>query len=281
MSRVIDERSRLTGGDSVEDDEPKKKGSTLINVCSFIIVNEFCERLAFYGFQGSLVLFMKKQLGFSNADAATQMIMWNGCCYITPLLGGYIADAYIGRYKAILYFMSIYFVGMVGVCISANAAHPNVVIFFIAIYTTALGTGGIKPNVSTLGADQFEGTSEKVLAEKSSFFSWFYWAINLGAIFSFTIVAQLCQNVSFAIGYTVPAAFMGLSIVVFVIGSPRYIKKPPQGSPFGQAAGILWQATVSAASAAFSDQKQKHKSNPRVVTPGTPGTPGGAMHVSY
>jgi peptide/histidine transporter 3/4 len=186
MAEVVDERTRLTGAVLQADEcagSKKEKGSTLINVCSFIIVNEFCERLAFYGFQGSLVLFMKKQLGFSNADAATQMITWNGCCYITPLIGGFVADAYLGRYKAILYFISIYFIGMVGVCVSARAAHPDVTLFFVAIYITALGTGGIKPNVSTLGADQFVGKSPQVLAEKSSFFSWFYWSINLGAIF--------------------------------------------------------------------------------------------------
>jgi len=71
-------------------------------VDGFIIITEFCERLAYYGFAGSLVLFFQTQLGFSNAVADVQYSYWAGACYVTPLLGGYIADTYLGRYKAIL-----------------------------------------------------------------------------------------------------------------------------------------------------------------------------------
>jgi len=67
--------------------------STFASVCSFIIANEFCERLAFYGFQGSLVLFLKAQLGLSSASAAAHAAMWNAACYLTPLLGAVWADS--------------------------------------------------------------------------------------------------------------------------------------------------------------------------------------------
>ena len=67
--------------------------STFASVCSFIIANEFCERLAFYGFQGSLVLFLKTQLGLSSASAAARAAMWNAACYLTPLLGAVWADS--------------------------------------------------------------------------------------------------------------------------------------------------------------------------------------------
>ena len=84
--------------------------SVLIHVDGFIIINEFCERLAYYGFAGSLVLFFQTQLGFSNAVADVQYSYWAGACYVTPLLGGYIADTYLGRYKTIL--VSTYFLFM-------------------------------------------------------------------------------------------------------------------------------------------------------------------------
>jgi peptide/histidine transporter 3/4 len=73
-----------------------------MTVDGYIIVTEFCERLAYYGFAGSLVLFFQTQLGFSNAEADVQYSYWSGACYVTPLVGGYIADTYLGRYKAIL-----------------------------------------------------------------------------------------------------------------------------------------------------------------------------------
>ena len=146
---------------------------------------------------------MKTKLGFSNAGAATQMSVWNGVCYLTPLLGGVIADTYTGRYKAILIFICIYFVGMLGVCVCAYFQRPPIVFFFIAMYVVALGTGGIKPNVSTFGADQFcrgkSKNAEEEQNEKASFFNWFYFSINMGAMISFTVVADLCQNVGFAV----------------------------------------------------------------------------------
>ena len=76
--------------------------SVLIHVDGFIIFNEFCERLAFSGFAGSLILFFQTQLGLDNAVADVQYSSFSGACYVTPLLGGYIADTYLGRYKTIL-----------------------------------------------------------------------------------------------------------------------------------------------------------------------------------
>lgn len=63
----------------------------------------------------------------ANATADVQYSAWSGACYVTPLLGGYIADAYIGRYKAILVFCSIYLVGLVLVVIGSipGAASPG------------------------------------------------------------------------------------------------------------------------------------------------------------
>jgi peptide/histidine transporter 3/4 len=175
-------------------------------VASFIIVNEFCERLAYYGFAGSLVLFFQTKMGMSNAEADIQVSVrillfsirwlfhrtcsytwyvcmgmciyhqysaWNGACYLTPLLGGYVADKYLGRSKTIISFSLIYLLGLVFVVLCATPdfgyASP---LMFVAIYVVALGTGGIKPNVSTLGADQFDERYEQDRVEKASFFNW-------------------------------------------------------------------------------------------------------------
>ena len=84
----------LTSVAAREDDfapdppDAAERKSVLRNVAGFIIVTEFCERLAYYGFAGSLVLFFQSQLDFSNATADVQFSAWSGVCYITPLLGG-------------------------------------------------------------------------------------------------------------------------------------------------------------------------------------------------
>jgi peptide/histidine transporter 3/4 len=170
--------------------------SVLKNVTSYIIITEFCERLAYYGFAGSLVLFFQTILKYSNAESDIQYSTWSGVCYVTPLLGGYIADTYLGRYKTILAFCLLYVIGLIFL---VSGAAPNqstgatAGLAFIGIYLISFGTGGIKPNVSTLGADQFDTKYEQDRIEKESFFNYFYWMINLGALISYTLVAYICQ----------------------------------------------------------------------------------------
>ena len=99
------------------------------------------------------------------------------------------------------------------------------------MYIIAIGTGGIKPNVSTLGADQFDIRYKQDRKEKESYFNYFYWSINLGALLSYTIIAYICQygisflggqNYGFLIGYCIPTIMMFIAIIVFISGSSRY-----------------------------------------------------------
>ena len=128
--------------------------SVLKTVAPYILVTEFCERLAYYGFAGSLVLFFQNELTLSNSAADVQYQAWAGACYVTPLIGGYIADKYLGRYWTIIIFCVIYCVGLAMVVIFSAPGTINEGMFFLAMYIVALGTGGIKPNVSTMGAGQ-------------------------------------------------------------------------------------------------------------------------------
>jgi dipeptide/tripeptide permease len=80
--------------------------------------NEFCERLAFYGLATNLVTYITRVMGGDPATAAIQVSIFEGTCYITPLIGAYLADSLWGRYKTILVFSSIYFlVSAVLLCI--------------------------------------------------------------------------------------------------------------------------------------------------------------------
>lgn len=65
--------------------------------CPFIIGNEFCERLVYYGMSSNLVLYFKHRLNQSSATATRNNLNWGGTCYITPLIGAFVADAYLGR----------------------------------------------------------------------------------------------------------------------------------------------------------------------------------------
>lgn len=70
--------------------------------------NECCERLAYYGMSTNLLLYFKNHLNQHSATASRNLSNWSGTCYITPLIGAFLADAYLGRYWTIAGFSIIY-----------------------------------------------------------------------------------------------------------------------------------------------------------------------------
>lgn len=232
----------------------KDHPSTLRNVASYIIATEFCERLAYYGFAGSLVLFFETQLNMSNADAVNTFYLWNGAVYVTPLLGGYIADTILGRYKTILWFAMVYLGGLALFLGGSVPGQISAAMVYMGMYVVALGAGGIKPNCSTMGADQFDRLIPQDMKESKQFFSYFYWSINLGALVAYTLIAYICQyglpglggeSWGFFVGYLIPTIALGFGISIFVSGSPRYKMYPPSGSMVSRAVGILWEAGIT------------------------------------
>lgn len=167
---------------------------------------------------------------------------------------GYIADTYLGRYRTILYFCVIYLVGLGVFLIGSIPTNLMPALVFLGMYLVALGSGGIKPNVSTMGADQFDVTIEQDLNESKMFFSYFYWAINLGAFVSYTLVAYICQygisflggeDWGFFIGYMIPTIMLTIGVAIFIGGSAKYKKNIPEGSIINKVAGLLYESLIS------------------------------------
>ena len=122
------------------------------------------------------------------------------------------------------------------------------------MYIIAIGTGGIKPNVSTLGADQFDMRYKQDRKEKQSYFNYFYWSINLGALLSYTIIAYICQygisflggqNYGFLIGYSIPTIMMFIAIIVFISGSSRYKIVKVNNNMINLMINIMYYACIS------------------------------------
>lgn len=97
----------------------------------------------------------------------------------------------------------------------------------------------IKSNVVTFGADQFNDQDPDERIQRQAFFSWFYWCINIGACFSYGYLSILCvngaaplipQNQGYFGCYLICALVMGLAIVIFIAGKPRYKVLPPSES---------------------------------------------------
>ncbi|CAI9096858.1 OLC1v1033096C3 [Oldenlandia corymbosa var. corymbosa] len=221
--------------------------------------NECCERLAYYGISTNLVTYLTKKLHEGNVSAARNVTTWQGTCYLTPLIGAVLADAYWGRYWTIATFSTIYFIGMSILTLSASvpafrppecvdtfcpsASPAQYTIFFMGLYLIALGTGGIKPCVSSFGADQFDDTDPNERIKKGSFFNWFYFSINIGAFVSSSLIVWIQENAGWGLGFGIPAFFMGAAIVSFFSGTPLYRFQKPGGSPITRMCQVLVAAS--------------------------------------
>ncbi|KAJ6890814.1 peptide transporter PTR2-B family protein [Populus alba x Populus x berolinensis] len=248
--------------------------------CPFILGTECCERLAYYGIATNLVTYLTKKLHEGNVSAARNVTTWSGTCYLTPLIGAVLADTCWGRYWTIATFSSIYFIGMCALTLSASipalkpaecvgslcppATPAQYAVFFFGLYLIALGTGGIKPCVSSFGADQFDDTDPKERVKKGSFFNWFYFSINIGALVSSSFLVYIQDNAGWGLGFGIPALFMGIAIASFFSGTPLYRFQRPGGSPITRMCQVLvasfhkWNLEAPLDSSLLYETQDKH-----------------------
>ncbi|XP_047335281.1 protein NRT1/ PTR FAMILY 8.1-like [Impatiens glandulifera] len=231
--------------------EKKKTGNW--KACRFILGTECCERLAYYGMGTNLVNYLEIRLNQGNVAAANNVTNWSGTCYVTPLLGAFLADAYVGRYRIIAIFSMIYVLGMTLLALSSsvhglkpecqdgvcNPTSGQTTVCFIALYLIALGTGGIKPCVSSFGADQFDDNDVAEKKKKASFFNWFYFSINVGALIASTVLVKIQMSVGWGLGFGIPALAMAIAVVFFFGGSYCYRLQKPGGSPLTRIGQVI------------------------------------------
>ncbi|KAL0418621.1 UNVERIFIED_CONTAM: protein NRT1/ PTR FAMILY 5.2 [Sesamum radiatum] len=268
MSTVtVEERAPVGGmGDYTQDGTLDLKGRPVLRsttgrwkACYFIVGYEIFERMAYYGIASNLVIYLTQQLHEGTVTSSNNVTNWVGTVWMTPLLGAYIADTYLGRYWTFIIASAIYLAGMslLTLAVSLPSLRPpscghgvkaedcdkrastlQIGIFYLALYIIAIGTGGTKPNISTMG-DQFDDYEPKERFQKLSFFNWWMFSIFLGTLFSNTFLIYIQDNVGWAIGYGLPTAGLAVSIVVFIVGTQFYRHKPPSGSPLARMAQVL------------------------------------------
>src|ERR1044071_1120504 len=217
----------------------------------YIVGNEAAERFSYYGMNSILVIFMTKQLldanGAPNPMTEPQADAWYhtfvSCLYFLPLVGAFLADAVLGKYRTILFLSIVYCCGHFALAID----HTRIGLT-IGLGLIALGAGGIKPCVSANVGDQFGASNQHLLTRV---FSWFYFSINFGSAFSTLLIPWMldpysassdikagCPGwvVSFLerihgpdIAFGTPGILMLLATVVFWLGRKKFVHLPPAG----------------------------------------------------
>ncbi|KAL6845852.1 hypothetical protein ACP4OV_024427 [Aristida adscensionis] len=233
-----------------------------------IAVVELAERVCVMGVSMNLVTYLVGDMHLSNAKSANIVTNFMGTLNLLALLGGFLADARLGRYLTIAIGATVAAVGVgllaasttvpgmrpprcsaaVGAggdgattgCAAASAG--QMAMLYAALYTIAAGAGGLKANVSGFGTDQFDGRDPREERAEGFFFSRFYFCVSLGSVFAATALVYLQDNVGRGWGYGVSAAVMVAGVAVFVAGTARYRHRRPQGSPLTVIGRVLWAA---------------------------------------
>jgi POT family proton-dependent oligopeptide transporter len=193
----------------------------------FIIGNEACERFSFYGMRNILTMFLTGylliELGGEQVrkDAAKEVFhLFVMGVYFFPLLGGWISDTFWGKYRTIFWISLLYCVGH-GCLAVFEGYRPG---FYFGLFLIALGSGGIKPCVSSFVGDQFD-QSNKHLARVV--FDAFYWIINFGSFFASLLIPLVLRSWGPAWAFGIPGILMAIATLVLWIGRERYIHVPP------------------------------------------------------
>ncbi|MBI4956628.1 MAG: MFS transporter [Myxococcales bacterium] len=192
----------------------------------YIIASEGCERFSFYGMRNILTPFLTTSLllylpaaereGSAKAVFHTFVIG----VYFFPLLGGWLADRFFGKYRTILWFSLVYCAGHACLALFED----NRTGFFLGLFLIALGSGGIKPVVASFVGDQFDQRT-KHLAKLV--FDGFYWIINFGSFFASLLMPILLRDLGPSVAFGVPGILMFIATAVLWLGRKHYVMLPP------------------------------------------------------
>jgi POT family proton-dependent oligopeptide transporter len=209
----------------------------------FIVGNEAAERFSFYGMKSILVVFMTQHLLSSagrpdfmtETESREWMHLFVASAYFFPVIGGVVADAFLGKYLTILLLSLVYCLGhlclalmdMPQPLLAATLEPRGWLLAGLALI--AIGAGGIKPCVSAHVGDQF-GKSNRHLLERV--FGWFYFAINFGSFFSTLLTPWLLEHHGPGWAFGVPGILMAIATFVFWLGRNRFVHVQPRGAAY-------------------------------------------------
>src|SRR5205085_2137321 len=181
-----------------------------------LFFTEMWERFSYYGMRAILFLYMttalaKGGLAFDTPYAGLIMGTYTSGVYWTPLIGGWVADKWLGARRAVLVG------GIIIACGHFSMAIRTMPNFYAGLALIAIGTGFLKPNVSTMVGDLYEEGD----ARRDAGFSIFYMGINLGALLAPIVVGFLGQRVEWHYGFGAAGVFMLIGLAQYVLGRDR------------------------------------------------------------
>ncbi|KAG4154498.1 hypothetical protein ERO13_D03G066600v2 [Gossypium hirsutum] len=224
-----------------------KKGGLI--TMPFIIGNESLEKVAGYAVVPNMILYLIKDYHMSVAKGTNILFYWQAATNFTPILAAFVADSYLGRFLIIGFASICSLLGMILLwltamvpeskpptcdlltqrCRSPTAAQMSLLISSFVLIS--IGAGGVRPCSLAFGADQLDQRdnpkNDRVL---ESFFGWYYASAAISVLIALTGIVYIQDHLGYRVGFGVSAILMLLSVLVFFIASPLYLKLNPSKS---------------------------------------------------
>jgi POT family proton-dependent oligopeptide transporter len=179
---------------------------------------EMWERFSYYGMRALLIFYLTKHWLFSDGEAGVIYGAYTALVYITPVIGGYLADRYLGQRKAVLYGAVLLTFGHLMMAVEGGGGQedPAINAFWLALSFIIVGSGFLKANISVIVGQLYRRTDPR----RDPAYTIFYIGINLGAFLGALIAGWLGETYGWAWGFGAAGVGMLLGLIVFVIGKP-------------------------------------------------------------
>ncbi len=191
-----------------------------------LFMAEMWERFSYYGMRALLMFYLVQHWLFSEADAGVIYGAYTALVYITPVVGGYLADRYLGQRKAVLFGAVLltfghFFMAFEG---SGGQSDPGINVFWLALALIIVGSGFLKANISVIVGQLYSRTDVR----RDGAYTIFYMGINVGAATASLICGYLGQTWGWGYGFGLAGLGMLIGLIFFVVGKPLLMG---QGEP--------------------------------------------------
>ena len=177
---------------------------------------EMWERFSYYGMRALLIFYLTQHWLFSDGESTLIYGAYTALVYITPVLGGYLADRYLGQRKAVLFGGILLVLGHSFMAVegSGGQGDPTINVFWLALALIIVGSGFLKANISVMVGQLYRLTDIR----RDAAYTIFYMGINAGAAFGVILAGYLGQTIGWAYGFGLAGIGMLAGLVVFVLG---------------------------------------------------------------
>jgi len=177
---------------------------------------EMWERFSFYGMRALLILYLTQHWLFSDGESTVIYGAYGSMVYVAPVLGGWLADRYLGQRKAVLFGGILLTLGHIAMAVEGDGGQgdPALNVFWLALALIIIGSGFLKANISVMVGQLYKLTDPR----RDAAYTIFYMGINVGAAAGTILAGYLGQTIGWAYGFGAAGIGMFVGLVVFVLG---------------------------------------------------------------